>query len=80
MLFYVLTNLVLSVALVGVIHLIWNYFREKCKTPPCFSTNSEKYKEMIAELEKPVPPPEPDYLSPEEKKQMIEELRELVIL
>ena len=95
---YVLLNLVASIACVALLHYLWNYFRDKYtvkKTRDIVGAQTEKYKEMMAELleskTKDTPGVESrvideddlgtcsDFISAEEKAEMIKELRLLLI-
>ena len=92
---YVLLNLVASILCVALIHYLWNYFRDKYtvkKTHDIVGAQTQKYKDMMAELlEEPLQlqmqdqmqtqqrGEECEYISPEEKEEMIRELRLLLI-
>jgi len=97
---YVLLNLVASILCVALIHYLWNYFRDKYtvkKTHDIVGAQTQKYKDMMAELLEPPPNTqvqdktqmqeqtqeqygeECEYISPEEKEEMIRELRLLLI-
>ncbi len=87
---YILLNLVASIACVVLIHYIWEYFRDKYtvkKTRDIVGAQTEKYKEMMAELleskSRAVDEEDlgtcSDFISAEEKAEMIKELRLLLI-
>lgn len=87
---YVLLNLVASIACVALMHYIWEYFRDKYtvkKTRDIVGAQTEKYKEMMAELleskSRAVDEEDlvtcSDFISAEEKAEMIKELRLLLI-
>lgn len=90
---YVLLNFIASILCVALIHYLWNYFRDKYtvkKTRDIVGAQTEKYKEMMAEIlnsqsqrlplsDKSPSLPQPEYISPEDKEIMLRELRLLLI-
>jgi len=91
---YILLNLMASILCVALIHYLWNYFRDKYtvkKTHDIVGAQTQKYKDMMADLLvksshseeiHSIPNPnsgEDEYISPEDKADMIRELRLLLV-
>ncbi len=85
---YILLNLIASILCVSLLHYLWNYFRDKYtvkKTRDIVGVQTEKYKEMMADIlnhqQKQQMPAqdEYEYISPEDKENMLRELRLLLI-
>jgi hypothetical protein len=82
---YILTNVTLSLAIIYLIHHIWNYLRDNYttkKTKDLVDFQTKKYKDMLAglaELETSSPNiPSDGFIPPEEKEWMIRELKTFI--
>ena len=81
---YIFINFVLSILVVLIGHYLWNYLKDTYstkKTKDLVEYQTRKYKEIISEIQssKKEPPQHTEYISPEEKQTMIDELKSLLI-
>jgi hypothetical protein len=82
----VIQNIVFSVLSIWILQSLWDYFKEKYtykKTKDLVQFQTKKYREMLKEAQSqqtptPPPPTEDDYISPEDKERMIQELMSFV--
>lgn len=76
---YILTNVTLSLAIIYLIHHIWNYLRDNYttkKTKDLVDFQTKKYKDMLAGLAELESSSRSDeFIPPEEKEWMIRELK-----
>lgn len=83
----ILQNAALSILSIVLVQYLWDYFKEKYtvrKTKDLVNFQTKKYREMLqtvqetATADPPTPKPEDEYISPEEKQRMIEELMSFI--
>lgn len=87
MVWFIFSRCILYISLFVIAHLLWNYLKEHMFTKKDLAhipNHSQKYKEIIHEIQAstippPVSPPSPPFLSPEEKAAMIAELQQLLL-
>ena len=79
---------IISIASIYLAHRIWDHFKQTYtsqKTKHLVEIQTNKYKQMVEELTKQSKPlnlsPNPDsnYLNPEEKQWMVQQLQEFVL-
>jgi hypothetical protein len=87
----VLYHAILSIAIVFLGHFIWEYIQKEYVSThrPSGDKQSQKYKEIISQLQSQSQPPpastQPnlesgyEYISPEEKQNMMDELKSLLL-
>lgn len=86
----ILYHTILSIAIVLLGHLIWEYFQTQSVSMnrPSGEKQSLKYKEIISQLQNqnqsteqppPISPHVTEYISPEEKQSMMDELKSLLM-
>jgi hypothetical protein len=72
-------HIFISIIIIVLGHYLWDHFTTTGPTKPV-SHQSQKYKQILSELQTPPPPTiQNTYLSPEEKQTMIDELKQLLI-
>lgn len=80
--FQIMTNIIISVSAILLWHFLWqhlkdNYFTKKTHIKT--KQQEQKYKEIINQLQTSKSPQTPEYISPEEKQLMIDDLKSLLI-
>ena len=85
----ILQNAALSILSIVLVQYLWDYFKEKYtvrKTKDLVNFQTKKYREMLESVQESVPEektgakptPEEEYISPEEKERMIQELMSFI--
>jgi hypothetical protein len=83
----ILQNAALSILSIVLVQYLWDYFRDKYtvrKTKDLVNFQTKKYREMLesvqetATAEPSVAKTEDEYISPEEKQRMVEELMSFI--
>lgn len=78
---YIVINIIFSIILITLFHYLWNYFKDNYstkKTKNIVDYQTQKYKEIINNIQNNQKPPQ-TYISQEEKQNMIDELKSLLI-
>ena len=76
---YLFQNIILSLCVILVLQYIWDYCKTQYttrKTKNIVDTQTQKYRDIIREIQQPAlsTPEQNEYISEEEKEQMIHEL------
>jgi len=88
----ILQNAALSILSIVLVQYLWDYFKEKYtvrKTKDLVNFQTKKYREMLQSVQETTATAEPatkhdtkteedDYISPEEKQRMVEELMSFI--
>jgi hypothetical protein len=86
----ILQNAALSILSIVLVQYLWDYFKEKYtvrKTKDLVNFQTKKYREMLQTVQETAastatesanPKPDDDYISPEEKQRMVEELMSFI--